>query len=105
MSGLLLILTEAKGERFAAAMEMAAATAALGRPVALLLRGEAILDLAEGRGAAYFATLSELGAEIAVCQTAMATHRLTPDQLPSGVEPQGMIAFLANRATWQTLLI
>ncbi len=38
MPGLLLIVSEASGERFAAAVELAGAAAALGRPVAVLLR-------------------------------------------------------------------
>ncbi|WP_199554961.1 DsrE family protein [Sandaracinobacteroides hominis] len=105
MPGLLLIVTDTGGERFNAAMELAAATAALGRPVALLLRGPAILDLARKPVADALSTLHELGAHIAACQTAMATHHLAADQLPDGVEPLGMIAFLSGRSDWQTLLI
>ena len=102
MPGLLLILTEARGERFEAALELAATAAALGRPVAVLLRGAALP--APGVAGAY-GVLLELGATVAVCQTAMAAQGLSAAALPPGVEPAGMVGFLAERADWQLAVV
>lgn len=100
MPGLLLILTRARGERFSAAMELAATSAALGRPVAVLLRGSAV----QARKMAVVDTLLDLGAHIAVCQTAMADRALSVADLPPGVQPLGLVAFLAGREDWQLVL-
>lgn len=105
MPGLLLIVTEVGAERFAAAAELAATTAALGRPVALLLRGPALKALGEPPLTRALATLQELGATVSACQTAMAAHGLTAADLPPGVEPLGMVAFLAGRENWQALVV
>ena len=105
MPGLLLIVTEAGTERFAAAAELAATTAALGRPVALLLRGPALKALGEPRMLQSLAMLFELGATVSACQTAMAAHALTAADLPPGVEPLGMVAFLAGREDWQVAVV
>lgn len=104
MPGLLLILTEAEGERFSAAMELAATTAALGRPVAALLRGPAVAALGRPQFGKAFDLLFELGVSISVCQTAMAAHALTASDLPPGVEALGMVAFLQGREDWQLLM-
>jgi intracellular sulfur oxidation DsrE/DsrF family protein len=104
MSGLLLIVSEASGERFAAALELAGAAAALGRPVAVLLRGPAVAALGRRPVASAFDLLFELGAEVSLCQTAMAAHALTAADLPPGVEAHGMVAFLAGREDWQVVL-
>lgn len=103
MSGLLLIVTETASERFAAAMELAGTSAALNRPVAVLLRGDAVKGLGQAKVA--FDMLFELGATISVCQTAMATNTLTAADLPPGVEPLGMVAFLQGRADWQPVIV
>lgn len=100
MPGLLLIVTQTADARFAAAAELAASMAALGRPVAVLVRDAAVLDLARPA----FATLLELGGCIGACQTAMAAHGLAAADLPAGVEPLGMLAFLEGRAGWQLLM-
>lgn len=96
MPGLLLILTEAEGPRAAAAIEVAAASAALGRPVAVLLRGAAL--------GADCSVLRELGVPLAACQTAMAEAGMGADDLADGVEPLGLVAFLSGREGWQILL-
>jgi predicted peroxiredoxin len=102
--GLLMIVTEAEGERFAAAMELAATAAALDRPVALLLRGPAVRALGRKPVAQAFDMLFELGANISICQTAMAAHAMTAAGLPPGIEALGMVAFLQGREDWQLLL-
>lgn len=106
MPGLLLILTAPAGGRFEAAVELAAASAALGRPVALLLRGEAVAALGAGDGGVTraLALLGELGAGLWACQTAMAAHGLKAGDLPPGVGATGMVALLQGRADWQLLL-
>lgn len=104
MSGLLLIVTEAAGERFAAAIELAATTAALDRPVAVLLRGPAVKALGHPPVAKAFDLLFEMGADVAICQTAMAANALTAADLPAGIEALGMVAFLQGREDWQILL-
>ncbi len=104
MSGLLLILSEAEGERFAAATELAAASAALDRPVAVLLRGPAVARLAETPLPQSLALLGELGVELCACQTSLAAQGVSAESLPSAIRPLGMIAFLSDRAGWQTVL-
>jgi intracellular sulfur oxidation DsrE/DsrF family protein len=99
MPGLLLILTDTRGERFEAALELAATAAALGRPVAVLLRGAAV------QAADACAVLLELGATVSVCQTAMAAQGLEAAALPANVEPGGMVGFLAGRADWQLAVV
>ena len=105
MPGLLLIVTEAGGDRFAAAMELGATFAALDRPVAVLIRGAATRGLHEAGVAQALALLFEFGAGISVCQTAMAEHGLTAADLPAGVDTLGMVAFLQGRQGWQLLIV
>jgi intracellular sulfur oxidation DsrE/DsrF family protein len=105
MPGLLLIVSAAEGERFAAAVELAAASAALDRTVAVLLRGPAVRALGRPDVARAFDLLFELGANVSLCQTAMAAHGLTAADLPPGVEALGMVAFLTGRADWQVVLV
>jgi intracellular sulfur oxidation DsrE/DsrF family protein len=104
MSGLLLIVSDAHGERFAAAVELAAASAAMDRAVAVLLRGPAVRALGRPEVAKAFDLLFELGANVSLCQTAMAAHGLTAADLPPGIEALGMVAFLSGRADWQLVL-
>ena len=105
MPGLLLILAEVRGERFAAAAELAATAAALDRPVALLLRAPALQALGQPPVQQALAMLLELGAGICACQTAMAGLGLSAADLPPGVEPLGMVAFLAGREDWQLAIV
>lgn len=97
-SGLLLILTERGTVRAAAALELAAAAAALGRPVAVLLKGPDLGDCPA------LAMLRDLGASLHACQTAMAAAGVAADALPPGVSPSGLVALLAGREGWQLLL-
>lgn len=105
MPGLLLIVSEADGERFAAGIELAAASAALDRPVAVLLRGPAVRALGQPGVAKAFDMLIELGVDVGICQTALAAHGLAAADLPPGIEAHGMVAFLGGRADWQLLLV
>lgn len=105
MPGLLLIVAQAEGERFAAAIELAAAAAALDRPVELLLRGPAVAALGQAPVARAFDLLFELGARVWLCQTAMAAHGLRAADLPPGVEATGMVALLKGRPDWQLAIV
>ncbi len=105
MTGLLVVVSEAGGERFAATLEIAAAAAALDRPVAMLLRGPAVQALGEPQIARAFDLLFELGVEIGLCQTAMAAHGMVAADLPPGVEAHGLVGFLSGRASWQLVVV
>lgn len=104
MPGLLLVLTEWQSARAAAALELAATTAALGRPVAVLLRGAALRAAGAAALPPALATLAELGADIAACQTSLAAAGLQASDLPAAIAPAGMVLFLKDRADWQLLL-
>lgn len=104
MPGLLLIVSDGAGKRLEAAREVAAASAALGRPVAVLLRGDAAAALRDGALEPTLALLAELGVDVALCQTAMAAAGLEAADLPAGVVPHGLVGFMAARADWQLLL-
>jgi peroxiredoxin family protein len=98
MPGLLLVLTERGTARAAAALETAAAAAALGRPVAVLLKGSDFADCPA------LQTLRALGGQLGACQAAMAEAGVTAADLPPGTVPQGLVTFLADRADWQLVL-
>jgi predicted peroxiredoxin len=99
MSGLALLLAEGAGPRAEAALELAAATAALGDPVALFLSRDALHLLTDD--GAPLAMLHELGVTICVCQTSMAASALDAGALPERVEPMGLVAFLGPRRGWR----
>ncbi|WP_194744185.1 hypothetical protein [Thermaurantiacus tibetensis] len=98
MPGLLLVLTAREGPRAAAALEAAAVAAALGRPVAVLLKGPDFTDCPR------LAALRELGAELSACQAAMAEAGVAAADLPAGVAPRGLVAVMAGREDWQLLV-
>ena len=105
MTGLLLVISEAGGERFAAAIEVAAAAAALDRPVAMLLRGPAVKALGQPKLSRAFDLLFEMGVEVGLCQTAMAACGMVAADLPPRVAAHGLVAFLAGRADWQLVVV
>ena len=104
MTGLLLVLADAGGPRAAAALDLAAATAALGRPVTLFLTGPAVSALGSPLLQAAMATLAALGARLAICQTAMADHGLAATALPPAVAPTGLVHLLASHPAHQLIL-
>lgn len=99
MPGLRLILTESAGDRAEAAIELAATMAALGRPVAVLLRGAALK-----LNGPTIAMLTELGVTVFACQTAMAAAGISAASLPEGVRAGGMVGFLADAGDAALLL-
>ena len=111
MPGLNIIVASADGQRFYAALEAAAASAALGRPARLFLQGEAAALLrvpvaCEGdpaRRAAGQPDLASLIAEamamdvrLIVCQSGMALTGMTASDLIPQIRAGGLVSFLAD---------
>lgn len=109
--GLAIVLAEGSHARLHAALTLACAAAALGRPVRLFFHGEAVAALQPGRrwqGDATYApaglpSLAELlqsaldlGAHVIACQSGLQLCGLTPTSLAEGIETAGMIAFMAD---------
>ena len=55
--------------------------------------------------ASLVSALFELGADVGICQTAMAETGLCAADLPPGIEAHGITAFLAGREDWQLLIV
>ncbi|QMW22707.1 DsrE family protein [Sandaracinobacteroides saxicola] len=104
MSGVAMIVTEAPGPRFAAAVELAATLNAMDRGVAMLLKEGAAGALGNAKVATALDMLWRDGVWIGLCQSAMDAHGLRAADLPPGVEALGLVAFLAERPGWQILL-
>lgn len=109
--GLALVLAEGSHARLHAALTLACAAAALGRPVRLFFHGEAVAALQPGRrwggDATYVAaglpklcelleSSLDLGVRVMACQSGLQLCGLTPASLDDRIEPAGMIAFLAD---------
>jgi predicted peroxiredoxin len=109
--GLAVVLSEANHGRLHAALTMACAAAALGRPVRLFFHGESVAALTAGRHwqgdatyrAAGLPSVGELienalglGAHLMACQTGLQMIGVTAASLPDGIETGGMVAFLAD---------
>ena len=105
--------------RFRAALEIAAAQVALGRPARLFLQGEAVAMLGRGPAAAddalYLAaglpTLAQLldealalGVECIACQTGLTLAQLSAETLPAGVAVGGLVSMLADAGDDQLLM-
>lgn len=119
MPGLSIIVASADGQRFYAALEVAAAAAALGRSVRIFLQGEAAallrtpvaFDGDPARRAAGQPDLVSLIAEamamdvrLTVCQSGMALVRMTTSDLVPQVRAGGLISFLADSGPNDQLL-
>jgi predicted peroxiredoxin len=117
--GLAILLSEANHARLHAALTLACAAAALGRPVRLFFHGESVAALAPERhwqGDATFraaglpsvgelvASALELEVAMMACQTGLQLLRLSAASLPEGVETGGMVAFLADARDDQLLM-
>lgn len=110
-AGLAIILSEANHARLHAALTLACAAAALGRPVRLFFHGESVAALSVERhwqgdtvyraaGLPSVAELVEnaigLGAQAMACQTGLQLVGLAAASLADGIETGGMVAFLAD---------
>ena len=118
MPGLTIIVATADPDRFHAALEMAAANAALGERSRIFLQGGAAellrnasspVDAERTRHGIPTARqlLDEaraLGAEIFVCQSGLALCGLSADGLPEGVTTAGLIELLSTRGEDRLLM-
>lgn len=120
MPGLNIIVPSADGQRFYAALETAAAAAALGRPARIFLQGEAAallrtpvaFDGDAARRAAGQPDLVSLIAEamamdvrLIVCQSGMALAAMTASELVPQVRSGGLVSFLAEAGPGDQLLV
>jgi predicted peroxiredoxin len=120
MPGLNIIVASADGQRFYAALETAAAAAALGRPARIFLQGEAAallrtpvaFDGDTARRAAGQPDLVSLIAEamamdvrLIVCQSGMALAHMTASELVPQVRSGGLVSFLAESGPGDQLLV
>lgn len=111
MPGLSIIVASADGARFYAALEAAAAAAALGRPARVFLQGEAAallrapvsFDGDSARRAAGQPDLVSLIAEamamdvrLIVCQSGMALAGMSASELVPQVRAGGLVSFLSE---------
>ena len=107
MPGLTIIVATSDPARFEAALELAAANAALDRRTRLFLQRDAVPLLRPEPPGSALALLSEalaLGASTSVCQSGLALSGMTADQLPPGVETGGLVELLASQGDDQLLL-
>ena len=88
--GLTLVVAGADAARFDAALTLANAQAALGGRVRIYLHDAAVTVPLTGP---LVETARELGVTFIACQTALATHNVTPVE---GVEGGGMVGLLAG---------
>lgn len=120
MPGLSIIVASADGRRFYAALEVAAAAAALGRPARIFLQGEAAALLRApvacagdtDRRAAGQPDLVSLIAEamamdvrLIVCQSGMALVRMTASELVPQVRTGGLVSFLSEAGPADQLIV
>lgn len=116
---LAVIIGTTAHDRAHAALSLAAASAALGRDVALYLHADAarLMDAAfhcaeDARFAAagvptigeLLASVIELGVAITICQTGLALNGLAADTLPGPAEAGGLVDFLARMGAAEIVL-
>ena len=118
MPGLTIIVATADPDRFHAALEMAAANAALGERSRIFLQGGAAELLRNTSSAADVdrtrhgvPTVAQLvdealalGAEIIACQSGLALSGLSADGLPQGITTAGLVQILSTRGDDQLVM-
>jgi predicted peroxiredoxin len=113
MQGLSIVVATADAERFASALELAAANAALERPTRLFLQAQAVRALVAGGQAVEGMPSPQemldealaLGVEVSACQSGLALAGLDASELPQGVETEGLVSFLAAGRDDQLLVV
>jgi predicted peroxiredoxin len=115
MQGLSIVIAAADPERFRSALEVAAANAALDRPTRLFLQAQAVPLLGQSRpaeAAPGMPSMAEmldeaiaLGAKVSACQTGLSLAGLNAEDLPRGVQTEGLLSFLAGRGDDQLLMV
>ena len=108
---LAIVISDPSHNRVHGALTLAAASAAIGQSVSLFFHGEAVTVLEEHRIWPADATLRsngiptvpellhtalELGVNMMACTSGLHLCGMTAAVLPAGVEPGGMMAFLAD---------
>jgi peroxiredoxin family protein len=106
MSGLTIIVTSGDLGRFQAALEVAAANAALGKRTRLFLQSNAVPLLRPALDADLdlLGEAIALGTSVTVCQTGLAMVGMTAEELPPGVDTGGLVELLATRRDDQLLM-
>lgn len=94
LRGLTIVVATADAERWASALTMAAAHAALGGATRLFLDSAAVALLAEPAGG-LLATALDLGVTVIACQTGLAAAGLSMAALDARIEAGGMTSLLA----------
>lgn len=94
MRGLTIIVAAGDPARLRAALETAAAQAALGGRARLFLHGDAAPLLRSNEP--MLAEALALGAAVTVCQSGLARSDLSAADLPPGVDTGGMVSLLAT---------
>jgi len=94
LRGLTIMVATGDGQRFRAALTLAAANAALGGRTRVYLHETAVQLIATDEP--LLTTALEIGATLIVCQTGLAASGLDARDLPSGVETGGLVALLAD---------
>jgi intracellular sulfur oxidation DsrE/DsrF family protein len=102
VSALAIIVSDSA--RIDTALRLAAAAAALARPVAMLFDGAAVASLRHGTAPPLLADAMALGVRVTACQTGLADVGLHADQLAGGVDTGGMVGFLAAQSGAQLVL-
>lgn len=105
MPSLTIIVATADAARFQAAVELAAANAALGHRTRLFLQAPAVPLLREHQGPVQL--LEEaivLGASVTACQTGLAAAGMSAMDLPEGVDTGGLIGLLSHLEEDQLLM-
>lgn len=119
MPGLRIVVLTADVERFRGALTMAAAQAALGEPVAMLLLHDAVTLLSgvsapgdERHSAHGLPTLAELiadalelGVEITACESGLDLAGISAEGLDPKVGVSGPLAFLQRRKDGEQLVL
>lgn len=120
MRGLSLIVAAADGGRFYAALEIAAAASALGRPARIFLQGEAAELLrtpvsfdgdsarrAVGQPdlASLIAEAMAMGVRLIVCQSGMALADMTASELVPDIRAGGLVSFLSEAGPDDQLIV
>jgi predicted peroxiredoxin len=113
MQGLSIVVATADATRFASALEVAAANAALDHPTRIFLQAQAVPLLGRIlKAAAEMASITEmmaealaLGVKISACQSGLSLAGMTAADLDHGIETEGVVSFLAARGEDQLLIV
>jgi predicted peroxiredoxin len=118
MQGLTIIVAGSDPARLHAALSIAAAWSALGRPAHIFLQADAVAllrandrqadDRYRGVGMATVSELVEetlsLGVSVTACQSGLALAGMEAGDLPEGIETGGLVELLSTRREDQLLM-